>query len=231
MEQFKIRASSCSRVMGVKGLGLTGESYLESWLKEYLFKRRPEIKSKYIAKGNECEEDGFTLMAVQLGLGMVYKNDKFFENDFICGTPDLIVNDVVYDNKCSWSLDTFPMFDKEIPNKDYWWQLQCYMELTGCRKAVLAYTLVDATYLMVHNAVKWLSNPEEIYITISNMVYTKDLFIELINEFCPTAESDYFIEIPEEKRIKTFNIDYDANAIQLINNRVLECRNYLKTLI
>ena len=217
--------------MGVKGLGLTGQSYLESWLKETLFKRRAEIKSKYLVKGNESEEDGFTLMALQLNLGMVYKNTKYFENDFICGTPDLIVGDTVYDNKCSWSLDTFPLFDKEIPNKDYWWQLQCYMELTGCRKAVLAYTLIDASKALIEQAIKWQTNQEEIYRTICNMVYTKEYFDELVEEFCPLAESDYFLEIPESKRIKTFSFDYDAEAIAKIKERVKECRNYINSLI
>jgi hypothetical protein len=72
MESFKIRASSCSKIMGVKGLGQTGYTYLESWLKEAMFKRRPEIKSKYIDKGNISEEDGFTLadIAERFGNGL-----------------------------------------------------------------------------------------------------------------------------------------------------------------
>lgn len=217
--------------MGIKGLGQTGYTYLEQCLKEHLYKRRKDIKSKYLTKGNESEEDGFTLMALQLDLGMVYKNTKYFENDFICGTPDLIQNGIVYDNKCSWDLDTFPMFEKEIPNKDYWWQLQCYMELTGCRKAVLAYTLIDASYDLIQQAVKWLTSQEDIYRTIFNMVYTKDNFEKLCEEFCPLAKSDYFMEIPEKDRIKTFAFDYDPEAIAKIKGRVLESRIYLNTLI
>lgn len=217
--------------MGAKGLGQTGYSYLESWLKEAMFKRRPEIKSKYIDKGNISEEDGFTLLTLQKGLGMVYKNEKHFENDFMTGTPDLIHDGIVYDNKCSWSLDTFPMFDKEVPNKDYYWQLQTYMELTGCDKSVLAYTLIDADISLIQQAVKWETDPEKIYRIICNMVYTQSAFDEAVNEFCFNAKSDYFVEIPEEKRIKCFEIARNDKDIELIKERVKESRIHINYLL
>lgn len=217
--------------MGVKGLGLTGYNYLESWLKEKLYKRRAEIKSKYLDKGNISEEDGFTLLTLQHNLGMVYKNEKMFENDYMIGTPDLIHDGIVYDNKCSWSLDTFPMFDKEISNKDYYWQMQTYMELTGCKKAVLSYTLIDADFSLIEQAVKWEIDSEKIYRIICNMVYTKSAFDIAKKQFCPDAKADYFIEIPENKRIKTFQIEYDPKAIQLIQNRVEESREYINQLL
>lgn len=74
---------------------------------------------------------------------------------FFCGTPDLIVENVVYDIKCSWDCFTFPLFENEIPNKDYFYQLQVYMYLTGCKKAVLTYVLLNTpeelTYEEKHN--------------------------------------------------------------------------------
>lgn len=228
---FKIRGSSSAKIAGVKALGETGKTYCKQWLKEQLYKRRKEIKSKYIDKGNRNEEDGFTLMATELNLGMVYKNMSFFQSDYFCGTPDLIHKGIVYDNKCSWDLDTFPMFEDEIPNKDYWWQLQNYMELTGCKKAVLAYTLVDADDDLINQAVKWENDPEKIYRTICNMVYTKQGFEKAFNEYCPLATSDYFMEIPEKDRIKTYAFDYDPEAIKLLTSRVEECRTYINSLI
>jgi hypothetical protein len=228
---FKVRASAAGKIAGIKGLGETGKTYCKQWLKEQLFKRRAEIKSKYIDKGNRSEEDGFTLMALQLELGMVYKNESYFQSDDFCGTPDLIHNGIVFDNKCSWSLDTFPMFEDEIPNKDYWWQLQVYMHLTGCRKASLCYTLIDADYDLISQAVKWLTEPEKIYQTICNMVYTKQAFNDYVKEFCPDAKSDYFVEIPEANRIKSFEFEYDAEAILKLQGRVQECREYINSLL
>lgn len=230
MEIFKIRASSAGKISGIKGLGETGKTYCKQWLKEKLYKRRTEIKSKYIDKGNRLEEEAFTLMALQLDLGMVYKNDKYFEDDYFCGTPDLIHNGVVYDNKCSWSLDTFPMFESEIPNSDYFNQLQVYMHLTGCTKASLCYTLIDADYDLVSQAVKWLTEPKKIYSTIFNMVYTKEAYKVYYEEFCDGFEGN-FIEIPEADRIKTFEFDYDPQVIEKLKARVVECREYISTLV
>ncbi len=38
---------------------------------------------------------------------------------------------------------TFPWFETEIPNKDYYFQLQGYLWLTNKTEAVLAYCLID----------------------------------------------------------------------------------------
>ena len=67
-----------------------------------------------------------------------------YENDFFKGTPDLIIKDTVYDIKCSWDEFTFPLFENEIPTKDYYYQLQVYMNLLGLKKAVLVYVLLDS---------------------------------------------------------------------------------------
>ena len=229
-KQFKIRASAAGKIMGAKGLGETGKTFCKQWLKEQLYNRRPEIKSKYIDKGNRLEEDGFTLTATELNLGMVYKNEEFFEDDFFCGTPDLIHDGVVYDNKCSWSLDTFPMFESEIPNKDYYYQLQVYMHLTGCRKASLCYTLIDADYDLVSQAVKWLT-PNQVPKTIANMVYTQKAFDEFADEFCPDEKTIDFVEIPESDRLKVFSFDYDADVIAKLQERVQECQEYINSLL
>lgn len=231
MEQFKIRASGAHSIMGIKAFGKTGETYCKAWLKEYLYKRRTDIKSKYIEKGNTSEEDAFTLLTLQLNLGMVYKNLQFFEDDYMCGTPDLIIGDVVYDNKCSWSLDTFPMFESEIPNNDYELQLQVYMHLTGTHKAVLAYTLIDTPKELIEREIKWLTSPDDIYRKVMNMVYTKLYFDELKTEFFASSELDCFVEIPEANRIKTFDIAYNEEVIKKLQTRVTEARNYLNSLI
>jgi hypothetical protein len=123
------------------------------------------------------------------------------------------------------------MFDKDVPNKDYYWQLQSYMELTGSNKAVLAYTLIDADISLIEQAIKWESDANKIYQIICNMTYTKATFESYTKEFCPTASANYFVEIPDHDRIRTFNINKDQKAIDLIYTRVEESRKYINSLI
>lgn len=147
-KNFKIRASASGKLMTdprskSETLSETTKTYLKEWLTERIYGVRKEIKSKYLSKGLSLEDEAIDTAINWLDLPFVIKNEKFFEDDFFIGTPDLIVNETVYDIKCSWDCFTFPLFDKEIPSKDYYAQLQVYMELTGCRKAVLTYVLLN----------------------------------------------------------------------------------------
>ncbi len=207
------------------------KTYCKEWLKKKLYGRRADIKSKYIDKGNLCEEDGFTVMSLQLNLGMVYKNTERKSNNYAEGECDLNLNDIVYDNKCSWSLDTFPMFEIECPDPKYQTQLDVYAWLWKSNEMVLCYTLVNATYEMVQDAVRWETSPDKIYKKIEQMVFTKHEFNEMCAEFCPLATRDTFIEIPEEKRIKPFYFKPDTALIEELKKRVIMCRAYINSLI
>ncbi len=148
LQNFKIRASAAGKLMTSARskselLSETTKSYAKEWLTEQIYGFRKEIKSKYIYKGLVMEDEAIDKAIEWLDLPFAIKNEQYFENDFIKGTPDLIVDGVVYDIKCSWDAYTFPIFENDIPNKDYFYQLQCYMHLTGCTKAVLTYVLLN----------------------------------------------------------------------------------------
>lgn len=147
-ENFKIRASAGGKLMTEpraksETLSETTKSYLKEWAICQIFNVQNEIKSKYTERGLQDEDKAIDLMMTVLDLPFTIKNEQYFENDYFCGTPDLIVGDTVYDAKCVWSCFTFPIFEKELQNKDYFYQLQIYMHLTGCKKAVLSYVLLD----------------------------------------------------------------------------------------
>jgi hypothetical protein len=148
LQNFKIRASAAGKLMTSARskselLSETTKTYAKEWLTEQIYGFRKEIKSKYIYKGLVMEDEAIDKAIEWLDLPFAIKNEQYFENDFIKGTPDLIVDGVVYDIKCSWDAYTFPIFENDIPNKDYFYQLQCYMILTGCTKAVLTYVLLN----------------------------------------------------------------------------------------
>lgn len=206
------------------------KTYCKQWLKEQLYNRREQVKSKYIDKGNNTEEIGFTNMAVQLNLGMVYKNEEFKENDFLIGTCDLDhkENDTVYDNKSSWGLSQFPMFESVIPNKDYEEQIQGYCELWNRGNGSVVYTLNDMPIEMLRNMLgkHWLSDDERQDEAI-NLVYTLEYWNEVKSELFPNARDIKFIEIPLEKRVKEFKFKRDPDFIEKVKERVKLCQKYV----
>lgn len=191
--QFKLRASAAGLLLtNPRGknetLSETSKTFLKEWATEQVFGYKKDISNKYTERGI-LEEDRAIDFAIQiLNLPFAIKNEKTYEDDFFIGTPDLIVNETVYDIKCSWSCHTFPYFEKEIPNSGYFAQLQVYMHLTGLKKACLTYVLLD-------------------------------------NE-----SIGHVYNIEDSQRIKTFEIDYKPEVIDLLKERVLESRNYLNNL-
>jgi hypothetical protein len=196
---FKARASASGKLMvnprsKSETLSETTKSYVQEWAKEHIYGVKNEIKSKYLDKGLMLEDTAIDKAIEWLDLPFTIKNEKFFENEYFTGTPDLIVEGVVYDIKCSWSCFSFPLFENEIPTKDYFYQLQTYMHLTGCKKAVLTYVL--------------LNTPEEL-----------------------TYETQHnYDNVSRGFKIKTFEIDYDTEVIEELKNRIINVRDYIKTL-
>lgn len=209
------------------------KTYCKEWVKQTLYGRREQVKSKYIDKGHATEEEGFTAMAVQLKLGMVHKNEEFKKDEFMMGTCDLDVPsmDMVFDNKSSWSLDQFPMFESDLPNKDYEAQIQGYMHLWGRKKGAVVYTLNDIDLDQLSHLMKpWNSDNENRDIAL-NLIYTSEVWSKAKERFFPNADEIDFIEIPEKDRVKPFYFIYDPDFIESVQYRVKLCREYIKTLI
>ena len=148
MSEFKIRASASGQIMTNPQkkealISKTTETYVQNWIKESIYGVRKEIKSKYLNKGLSLEDEAIDTAINWLNLPFVLKNEKYFEDDFFCGTPDLILENEVLDIKCSWDCFTFPLFEDEIATKDYIYQLQVYMHLTGKTNARLVYVLLN----------------------------------------------------------------------------------------
>jgi hypothetical protein len=154
--EFKGRASANGLLMTnprskSETLSETTKSYLQEWLKEQIYGVRNEIHSKYLTKGIDMEDESINVYALRTDLDFAIKNSKRFGNEFITGEPDLILEDKIVDIKTSWDCFTFPLFETEIPNKNYSWQLQSYMALTGKRNAELAYVLVNTPEHLQYN--------------------------------------------------------------------------------
>jgi hypothetical protein len=218
MKDLKIRCSAIGKIMTSprsKGevLSATTKTYIKELVLEHKYGIKKEINSRYLDKGNQVEDMAIELAEQALDLGFVFKNELFFENDHLTGTPDIITDTLIVDVKSSWNGTTFPMFEDELPNKDYYWQLQGYMELTGKHNAIVAYCLVDT--------------PEDIVLDeIRRVAWAK-------KELEPSEETEHdvrsqheFKHIPKDKRVKAFLVEKDEHAIWQIKERVEQCREY-----
>lgn len=182
---FKIRASAAGKLMTnprakTDKLSQTTISYLKEWYLEQIYGIRNEIESKYIRKGIELEDEAINAVIEWLNLPFVLKNENDFEDDNFTGTPDLILEDEIIDIKCSWDVFTFPILETEIPNSDYFYQLQVYMHLTGKRKALLVYVLLDTPQHLDWRAVSYEGVPTELRVKTFDVAYDFEIIEKLI---------------------------------------------------
>ena len=200
MQEFKVRASSAGKIATDPRakkdlLSQTTITYVQDWLKEQIYGIKNDFSSKYTEKGNMLEDEAIDKSIEWLDLPFILKNELPLSSEYFTGTPGLILEDEVIDIKCSWDAFTFPLFETELPNKDYFYQVQIYMHLTGKKKARVVYLL--------------LNTPDEVASWETKFNYDS---------------------IPMDKRIKSFDVAYDADVIEKLQNRVKDIREYIKSL-
>lgn len=196
-------------------LSETTKKYLKQVHVEEMFGRRYEIKSKYLDKGIQVEEDSISLYSEYRGEPF-FKNTERRKNEWFSGEPDN-VDGKIRDIKSSWSFETFPLHETEIPTSDYVYQLMGYMDLWDLDEAELIYCLVDTPLLIIEDEKRraswklgYLELPEDLSEEIErNMVYD---------------------DIPGELRVKIFHVQKDENVLKLMRERVEMAREYLNEL-
>jgi hypothetical protein len=222
MKKFKCRASKLGDLFTNprnKGevISETAKSYLKEWVIEQKFGVKKEIISRYLDKGLYLEDEAIKHYN-KLFKTNAEKNDEFFENEYIQGTPDLIIDGKIVDIKCSFSAFSFPMFDKELPTKAYYYQLQAYMWLTGCKEAEVAYFLLDSPDDVILREAKSIMYKEQL----------PDDFLDILIE--EVKESHTFQDIPIKDRCKVFKMERNEEVIAEIARRVLNARDYIETI-
>ena len=198
-------------------MGATSESLVkEMWL-ENNYGIKKEFWSKYTDKGNEMEDQAIQFAGEVLGWDFCVKNEERFTNEWITGEPDILTEDLLADIKCSWDGSTFPFFDSELKNKDYYWQMQGYMWLTGKDEAELVYCLMNTPLEIVEDEVRrahWKGN----------MIEESELLREAV-------ESQHnFDKLEDSKRIKRFIVKRNDEDIERLKARITEAREYYNTL-
>lgn len=220
---MKVRCSQIGKIMtnprkSGEVLSQTAKTYVQDLVLEEKYGIKKEFSSRYTDKGNEVEDLSIGLVNEVLNYNFIYKNDEHFSNDWITGTPDVNTDEVLIDVKSSWDASTFPWFETEIPNKDYYYQLQGYMWLTGKKESVLAYCLIDTPLDMVNNEVR--------------RAHWNALIIGEDEQLRKEVESKHkFGHIPKNRRVKYWFVQRDESVIEQIKERVELCREYYNLLM
>ena len=220
---MKIRCSSLGKIMTSpksKGevLSQTAKTYLKELALEEKLGIRKDFSSRYTDKGNTQEDLAIEMASQVLNLPFALKNTEYFENEFVKGTPDLILEDEIIDIKCSWDGTTFPWFEDELPNKDYYWQMIGYMWLTGRSKARVVYCLVDTPEDIVQDEIRRTSWKK----------FEIDVTEETENEVRAKHE---FSHISENKRVRAFQIELNEANIDQVKEKLLHATEYYNELI
>lgn len=216
------------------------KTYLDGVFDEIYWKRKRILSNKYLDKGLITEQDVLKLHS-KIDGEEYFKNDIFFFNDYIEGTPDNIEDGVVRDAKANYDLESFR---KAHLSTDYLYQLKGYMWLTGLKKGQLMYGLVNNPLHQILNALNSLfyqmgnrerdekDEPEnEEYIAAKrqverNMIFDHKLFLKQYEKYQflnPVMDFD----MPARARIKKFDVTLEDNDIINIKTRVTLARIYL----
>lgn len=194
------------------------KTYCQNWLKEQLYRRTKSFSNKYTEKGIECEQQGIDLYAEINGLGMVLKNTEWKQDEHIMGTADVVLLDHIADIKCPYDFSTFPLFDTELPNSDYYWQMQGYMALYGKSSASINYCLIDAPDEIIDREARsaaYKAGMSEVDADLFDEVYKRMTYSDVSNNL----------------KYKRFDIARNDEHIEAIRVQVGLCREYINSLI
>lgn len=219
MKEFKIRCSDIGKIMTkpklkTENLSSGAKTYCQKWLIEQLTGKKRLVFADTLYKGNECESDAIDMISSYFNWGFVLKNEKHFDSDYITGTPDIILPELIVDIKCPIDHEAMPYFEND-PDKDYFYQGQGYMNLTGIHDYKLVYCLMNAPEKLIDSKIR-------------QMKYFSDA--DVIDEFF-MSENMKYDDLPMKLRIKSFDFNYDDSIAIEIIEKVKYCREYIKELI
>jgi hypothetical protein len=217
---YKFRASQISQLVTqprlkkdreAGRLSATTETYLLELAIEAIYGRRKSIETDAMRRGTEQEQQAIDMLS-ELHEASYTKNEQNLKNDYITGTPDIL--EPLIDIKIPQ--DIFSYFSKnEIP-KIYKYQLYSYMILTGATEGYIAYVLA--------NSPEWLIEKE----FNKRTYYTPEEQWQAIEE--DIRHNHTFDDIPLEKRIKLFKLDWKEEVREEIYTAVERARNYMNNL-
>lgn len=152
---LKVRASELHSMMTnpktkSELLSETTKTWIKDKVKQEVFGYSSRFETPQMRKGTELEHVSLELLN-NVADAMYFKNaERFYFEDWLSGTPDIVAIDHIRDMKTSWSLDTFPAFkedaEKQIKAAGYEWQLRAYMMMCNKPKASIDYCMISTPF-------------------------------------------------------------------------------------
>lgn len=225
----------------------TTKTHLIDVFISWKYKRREELKNKFLTKGNECEEDSITLLS-RVTKTLYNKNSIRVSNDFITGEADLFTGESIYksetitDTKTSWSMHTFMRSSFSELSKLYYWQDVGYMWLTGAKQASTAFCLVNGTPQAINDEKRRLAYQMGVIDTDSNNpeykakcrqieinhIFDRELFEAQHGWFeFDIPKNEWTFDVPKNERVKIFTIERNEDEIEALKNRIIDCRQWI----
>jgi len=219
------------------------KSYLRKIRREVKFNRRKELKSKYLEKGIELEEEAITFLS--LYHGKVFENNKgrvygeYFQGE--CDIPE------GFDTKVAWELDTLPD-PKEPLNPIYEYQNRIYMILYDKEQWTTSSIVMNMTDSALKDVIyregfRWKDNevPKwRLVEIIAFYTYDEETFYNrcISHDCTPNEESEEkhidmfmgFVEIPVHERIVEKTVYRSVEIEEAMIEVVKASRIYLNEL-
>jgi len=213
------------------------KTHLDNIFRVEYWGRRRLLFNKFLDKGNICEADSLSLASDMDGF-FYTKNEDYFENKWIKGTPDN-KQEKIKDTKTAFDMESFDNADLSTL---YRWQIKGYIwlllnELKNY-KGELIYCLVNNPYHQLVNEKNSLyykmGTPEDndpLFVEGKQQLERNMIFdIEAWNENYPNYDFDSTeldFDIPKHLRIKRWDVVLNSREIHFIKNRITLCREYL----
>lgn len=183
-----------------------------------------DIGNKYTSKGKVAEEESIKLVSILEGV-LYSKNELLIENEFLRGTPDIIVGDDPYnaekivDVKSPWDCETFSANLNGELNQQYYFQMQGYMAISNAPVAEVHFCLVDIPDYM------WEQERNRLFRLMEVVTEESPEFVAAQKQLHKNLTfGDMELQ---ERRIK-FTVHRDEEIIQKIYRQVEKCRPYLQ---
>lgn len=194
------------------------QTVVEHWFKSTWYGKKQYNATVATLKGTAVEWDVVKFIADQHG-EYYKKNERTYQNGFLVGTPDIVPEEIansefLIDIKSPEDCFSFPLLEDELP-KIYDWQMQGYLHLTGRKYARVIYALVNAPDHIVEKKARQIARDQ-------NENYSQELFDAV-------KKNMTYDHLPASMRIKEYRVDYDQKKAEQIEQRVKDCRAWLRS--